>query len=103
MLSDISADLSGIMGDTVESYDARPLKERINDARKSAWPYFYLFAEEDQSKLKYPTMNARIPSEVHEDQRQIDAAIRVIETFLLPKPKKDVRSLLIGLPLVIAL
>ena len=88
VLTDISADISGFMGDTVEGYDDGRFRDRIKEARKAAYPYFYLFPKADRIRLTYPTSNDRYQSEPHEDQAQIDAAITALENFLLPKRRK---------------
>jgi hypothetical protein len=82
VLTDISADISGFMGDTVEGYDDGTHRSRIKDARKAAYPYFHLIPQADRVKLLYPTSNDRYQQEPHEDQKQIDAAIKVLDSFL---------------------
>ena len=88
MLTDISADISGWLGDAVEGYDDGTHKDRIKAARKAAYPYFHMFPKEDQPKLKYPTSNDRYSQEPHEDQEQIDQAIDALDAFLIKSRKQ---------------
>lgn len=85
VLTDISADISGFMGDTVEGYDDGTHRSRIKEARKAAYPYFHLFTREQRVKLLYPTSNDRFEQAPHEDQKQIDAAIEVLDSFLVKR------------------
>lgn len=85
VLTDISADISAHMGDAVEGYDDGTFRARIREARKAAYPYFQLFPQEDQLKLKYPTSNSQYPQELHEVQSQVDSAINALDSFLTKK------------------
>jgi hypothetical protein len=91
VLTDISADISGFMGDTVEGYDDGTYRDRIKAARKAAYPYFHMFPDEDQPKLKYPTSNDRYPQRPDEDQIQIDRAIDALDTFLVKKGRRKTK------------
>jgi hypothetical protein len=91
VLTDISADISGFMGDTVEGYDDGTHRDRIKGARKAAYPYFHLFPKQERLKLTYPTSNDRYGQLPHEDQAQIDGAITALDSYLTKKGRRKTK------------
>lgn len=92
VLTDISADMSAFMGDTVEGYDEGPFKARIAKARAAAYPYFHLFPPHEIMKLRYPTSNPGFTQAVHEEQEEIEAAIDVLDGYLVRRKKRRKRE-----------